>query len=112
DHQGRHADSVQPLAKPGIVHIGPPAIERGRLPIASDRAEFVITEPGVIRHNMSWIEEVAPEQFLAWKRVDIGDVAVFALTELDADRVDQHEPVDPLEAADAHFQRDPPAERR
>src|SRR3984893_6734215 len=89
-----------------------PAIERGRLPIPRYRGELVVAEPSVIRRHARRIEEAAPQEFLARKRVNVGYVALFASAELDAERVDQHETIDPLETADAHLQRDPPAKRR
>ena len=39
-------------------------------------------------------------------------VRLLARAELDAERVDQHQPADPLDRADAHLERDPAAERR
>ena len=82
------------------------------MPIPRYRGELVIAEPGVIRRHARRIEEAAPQELLARKRVNVGDVTLFASAELDAERVDQHETIDPLETADAHLQRDPPAKRR
>jgi hypothetical protein len=45
------------------------------------------------------------------KRINVGDVAVFAPAEFDPDGVDQREAVNLFDAADTHLERDPSAER-
>ena len=45
------------------------------------------------------------------QRIDIGDVALLAAAELDAERVDQHKPAEPRVRAHRDFERDPAAER-
>src|SRR5438552_1464142 len=110
DHQSRNPYSVQPLTKSWIVHVGPPAIERGRLAVASNRLRLRVTEHAVIRQCVLRVVKSPTAQFVSGQRINIGDVALFVPAELEADRVDQHESVDPLEAADANFQSYPPAE--
>src|SRR5437667_2953719 len=58
------------------------------------------------------IEKGSSKKFVGWKRVDVGDIALLAPAELDAKRVDQNEMPDTRDGADAHFERDPSAERR
>ena len=102
---------MQPLEKTGVVHIGAPAVERCRCSVTGNRGGLLVAECGIIRRDASRVEKRAPKVLSAWQRVDIGDVALLAPAKLDANRVDQHEPSDPLEATHAHLERDPPAER-
>src|SRR5205807_3854551 len=91
DDQCRHANPVQPLAEARIVHIGTPAVERRGRPVAHDRGELVFVELAVIRYRACRIEKGSSKKFVGWKRVDVGDIALFAPAELDAKRVDQNE---------------------
>ena len=58
------------------------------------------------------IKKGAPQHLVVREGVNVGNVALFAPAEFDAESVDQHETVDPLDAADAHLQRDPSAKGR
>ena len=111
DDQGRHAHPVQPAAQAGIVHVRAPAIECRRRPVAGDRGCLGVVELAVVR-RMPRIEKGSAQQLVGRQRIDVADVALFAPAELDAQRVDQHEAADAFDRADAHFERDPAAERR
>src|SRR5712692_4475608 len=110
DDQCRYPHSVQPAAKAGIVHIRAPAVECCGRAVACDRRSLRLFEAAVVRRCALRIEEGPLEKLVGGERIDVGDVTLLARAELDAEGVDQRQVADPLDRANAHLERNPPAE--
>src|SRR4029453_14188704 len=86
-----------------------PGVEAGPLPVS--RADDQL----VVRHRVGigrppGVVPASPQHFLRRGVEDVEDVRRLAVADLDAERVDEHELVDPVAALDADLGGEPAAE--
>ena len=93
------------------MHVGAPAVERGRRAVAGDRGQFVVAECGVIGRISRRLAERAALPLVIGQSINVGDVALLAPAEFEPERVDQHQAADPPGRAHGDFERNPAAQR-
>ena len=92
------------------MHVGLPAVEREGFAAAHDRRQFGIGQGGVIDLALRRVGPGKPQIFGALDAVHVGDVALVAAAQFDAERGDQHQTREAGGRADHHLGRDPAAE--
>ncbi len=94
-----------------IVHVGIPAKARKRFGVARDHGQLPLRHRGEIAPALLLIEPLELRHLLRVQRPDIGNVAIGGAADLDAVRVDQHQPGKEAIVLGGHFECDPAAER-
>ena len=111
--QGRPVDAMQPALEARVVHVRLPAVEREGLAAAHDRRQLALRQRACNRSRPSpgrprRAADIRPRVIA----VHVGDVALVAAAQLDAERGDQHQAGEAGGRAHHHLGRDPAAEIR
>src|SRR5258708_4500773 len=83
--QRRSVDPVQPAFEGGVGHVGLPAVEREGLAAARDRRKIAARERGEINSALCRVGPGEPQVLLPRHGMHVGDVALVATAELDAE---------------------------
>ena len=108
--QRRDVDAMQPALQMRVVHVRLPAEPRERLAAARDAGKFGLRQLHQVALAVRRIGPGEAHVLVARHRVHVGDVAVGHAADLDAERIDQHQPAEAPRVAHRHLGGDPAAE--
>src|SRR5262245_59955918 len=110
DERG-YGDAGEPTFELRVVHVRVPAVEAERLPAAGADHELLVRERIEIRRPALGIVPAPPLHFLRRGVEDVQDVRCLAIAHLDAERVDEYQPVEPVATLHGELGGEPAAER-
>jgi hypothetical protein len=87
-----------------------PAVETQRLPVPGADHQLVVRHSVEVRRPLARIMPAPPLHLLGRGVEDVQDVGRLAIADLDAKRVHENEPLDPVAALHRNFRREPTAE--
>ena len=109
-HQRRHADAAEPPLELGVVHVGVPAIETERIPVAGPQDELLVRHRVVVGRPSRRIVP-RPAAHLGRRGVeDVEDVGRLTVADLDAERVHEDEAVETMPTRHRDLGREPATE--